>query len=325
MKILEFTFQRLIKAAVVIIGVVILNFLLIHMAPGDPASVLAGEAGAGDEKFIAQLRAQFGLDQPLYWQLWTYLKGVLAGDLGYSYRNQVPVSTLILDRLPATLLLTGCAFLFSLILGIALGVIAAYRRGSLTDSAVMTGALVFYATPLFWVALMSVLIFSINLDWLPPFDMETIGAGYTGWERFLDIAHHLVLPTVTLGLFFTAVYTRLTRASMLEVMGLDFVKTARAKGVPKARIIRRHVLRNAILPIFTFASMQAGQLVGGAVLTETVFAWPGIGRLMFDALMQRDYPVLLGVFLVTAMVVVIVNLVTDLLYRVVDPRIETAG
>lgn len=325
MKILEFTFQRLIKAAVVIIGVVVLNFLLIHMAPGDPASVLAGEAGAGDEKFIAQLRAQFGLDQPLYWQLWTYLKGVLAGDLGYSYRNQVPVSALILDRLPATLLLTGCAFIFSLVLGIALGVAAAYRRGSLTDSAVMTGALVFYATPLFWVALMSVLIFSIHLDWLPPFDMETIGAGYTGWARFLDIAHHLVLPTVTLGLFFTAVYTRLTRASMLEVMGLDFVKTARAKGVPKARIIRRHVLRNAILPIFTFASMQAGQLVGGAVLTETVFAWPGIGRLMFDALMQRDYPVLLGVFLVTAIVVVIVNLVTDLLYRVVDPRIETAG
>ncbi|PVE21263.1 ABC transporter permease [Microvirga sp. KLBC 81] len=325
MKILEFAVQRLSKAVLVVIGVVILNFLLIHLAPGDPASVLAGEAGAGDAKFIAQLRAQFGLDQPLYVQLWTYLKGVFTGDLGYSYRNQVPVATLILERLPATILLTGCAFVFSLVLGIALGVLAAYRRGSITDSAVMTGALVFYATPLFWVALMAVLVFSINLDWLPPFDMETIGAGLTGWARVLDIAHHLILPTVTLGLFFTAIYTRLTRASMLEVMGLDFVKTARAKGVPKSRIIRRHVLRNAILPIFTFASMQAGQLVGGAVLTETVFAWPGIGRLMFDALMQRDYPVLLGVFLVTAVVVVIVNLVTDLLYRIVDPRIEAAG
>lgn len=308
-----------------VVGVVVLNFLLIHLAPGDPASVLAGEAGAGDAKFIAQLRAQFGLDQPLYVQLWTYLKGVLTGDLGYSYRNQVPVATLILERLPATILLTGCAFIFSLVLGIALGVLAAYRRGSIIDSAVMTGALIFYATPLFWIALMAVLVFSINLDWLPPFDMETIGAGLTGWARALDIAHHLILPTVTLGLFFTAIYTRLTRASILEVMDLDFVKTARAKGVPKARIIRRHVLRNAILPIFTFASMQAGQLVGGAVLTETVFAWPGIGRLMFDALMQRDYPVLLGVFLVTAIVVVIVNLVADLLYRVVDPRIEAAG
>lgn len=325
MKILEFAVQRLSKAALVVVGVVILNFLLIHLAPGDPASVLAGEAGAGDEKFIAQLRAQFGLDQPLYWQLWTYLKGVLTGDLGYSYRNQVSVATLILERLPATILLTGCAFIFSLVLGIALGVLAAYKRGSVTDSAVMAGALLFYATPLFWVALMAVLVFSIQLDWLPPFDMETIGANLTGWSRVLDIAHHLILPTVTLGLFFTAIYTRLTRASMLEVMGLDFVKTARAKGVPKARIIRRHVLRNAILPIFTFASMQAGQLVGGAVLTETVFAWPGIGRLMFDALMQRDYPVLLGVFLVTAIVVVVVNLVTDLLYRIVDPRIEATS
>ena len=325
MKSLDFVFQRLLKAAFVVLGVVILNFLLIHMAPGDPASVLAGEAGAGDAKYIAQLRAQFGLDQALYQQLWTYLRGALTGDLGFSYRNQLPVMTLILDRLPATLLLTGCAFVFSLVLGILLGVIAAYRRGSITDSAVMTGALVFYATPLFWVALMAVLVFSLHLDWLPPFDMETIGGGYTGWARALDIGHHLILPTVTLGLFFTAIYTRLTRASMLEVMSLDFVKTARAKGVPQARIIRRHVLRNAILPVFTFASMQAGQLVGGAVLTETVFAWPGIGRLMFDALLQRDYPVLLGVFLVTAAGVVFVNLISDLLYRFVDPRIEAAS
>ncbi|WP_141690379.1 MULTISPECIES: ABC transporter permease [unclassified Ensifer] len=325
MNTLDFFFQRLMKAVFVVLGVVVLNFLLIHLAPGDPAAVLAGEAGAGDEKFLAQLRAQFGLDQPLYWQLWAYLKGVLTGDLGFSYRNHLPVAQLILERLPATLLLTVCAFIFSLVLGIVLGVIAAYRRGSAVDTLIMTGALIFYATPLFWVALMAVLVFSINLGWLPPFDMESIGANYTGWARVVDIAHHLVLPTVTLGLFFTAVYTRLTRASMLEVMNLDFVKTARAKGVPKAKIIRRHVLRNAILPVFTFASIQAGQLVGGAVLTETVFAWPGIGRLMFDALLQRDYPVLLGVFLVTAAVVVIVNLVSDLLYRLVDPRIDATS
>ncbi|MDF1585533.1 ABC transporter permease [Marinimicrococcus flavescens] len=325
MKTLDFLFQRLIKAAFVVLGVVILNFLLIHLAPGDPAAVMAGEAGAGDEKFIAQLRAQFGLDQPLWWQLVTYLGNVLTGDLGFSYRNNVPVAELIMERLPATLLLTASAFLFSLLLGVVLGVLAAYKRGTLADSLIMTGALIFYATPLFWVALMAVLVFSIHLDWLPPFDMESIGADYTGWARFADIAYHLILPTVTLGLFFTALYTRLTRASMLEVMSLDFVKTARAKGVPKARIIRRHVLRNAVLPVFTFASIQAGQLVGGAVLTETVFAWPGIGRLMFDALLQRDYPVLLGVFLVTAAVVVTVNLVADLLYRIVDPRIEAAG
>lgn len=322
MGMIRFILVRLGKAALVILGVAVLNFLLIHMAPGDPAAVLAGEAGAGDEKFIAQLRAQFGLDRPLPVQLWAYVSGILRGDLGYSYRNQVPVTELIASRLPATLLLTGCAFVLSLIVGIGAGVIAAWRRGKAADSVVMAGALVFYATPLFWVGLMGVLLFSIKLGWLPAFDMETVGAGHTGWARVRDIAAHLVLPVATLGLFSAAVYARLTRASMLEVMSLDFVKTARAKGVPQGRIIRRHVLRNAILPVFTFASMQVGQLVGGAVLTETVFAWPGIGRLMFDALMQRDYPVLLGVFLCTAAVVVLVNLITDILYVVVDPRIE---
>lgn len=318
---LNFTLQRTGKAFVVIVAVVVLNFLLIKLAPGDPAAILAGEAGSGDPQYVENLRQQFGLDKPVVVQLWNYLSGVLTGDLGFSYRNQVPVLDLILGRLPATLLLTGAALIFSLITGVLFGVLAARHRGSVLDSVITALALLFYATPLFWIALMSVLLFSINLGWLPPFDMETIGAGYTGWRRVLDIAHHMVLPTVTLGLFYTAVYTRLTRASMLEVMSLDFVKTAHAKGVPNSRIIRRHVLRNAVLPIFTFASMQTGQLVGGAILTETVFAWPGIGRLMFDALMQRDYPVLLGVFLITAMVVVVVNFITDLLYRFVDPRI----
>ncbi len=324
MKTLQFILIRLGKAVLVVLGVAVLNFILIKMAPGDPAAVMAGEAGAGDAQFIAQLREQFGLDKPFLTQLWIYISSVMQGDLGYSYRNGVSVAQLIADRFPATLLLTGCAFVFSLLVGITAGVVAAWKRGKLADSAVMAGALLFYATPLFWIALMSVLLFSIQLNIFPAFGMETLGAGYTGWARVWDIAQHLVLPVATLGLFSSAVYARLTRASMLEVMSLDFVKTAKAKGVPQARIIRRHVLRNAILPVFTFASMQAGQLVGGAVLTETVFAWPGIGRLMFDALLQRDYPVLLGVFLVTAAFVVLINLVADLLYRFVDPRIESA-
>ena len=322
MNAIEFLARRLFKALFVVIGVVVLNFLLIQLAPGDPATVLAGEAGAGDAEFIVQLRKQFGLDQPLYVQLFLYLKGIASFDLGFSYRNNLPVIDLIAERLPATILLTGSAFVLSLILGIALGVWAAARRGKLADSLIMSGALLFYATPLFWLALMSMLVFSLRLDWLPPFGMETVGSGFTGLRHALDVAHHLVLPAVTLGLFFTAIYTRLTRASMLEVMSLDFVKTARAKGVPPGEITRRHVLRNALLPVFTFAGIQAGQLLGGAVLTETVFAWPGIGRLMFDALVQRDYPVLLGVFLVTSTMVVLVNLITDLLYRFVDPRIE---
>jgi peptide/nickel transport system permease protein len=253
---LNFTLQRTGKAFVVIVAVVVLNFLLIKLAPGDPAAILAGEAGSGDPQYVENLRQQFGLDKPVVVQLWNYLSGVLTGDLGFSYRNQVPVLDLILGRLPATLLLTGAALIFSLITGVLFGVLAARHRGSVLDSVITALALLFYATPLFWIALMSVLLFSINLGWLPPFDMETIGAGYTGWRRVLDIAHHMVLPTVTLGLFYTAVYTRLTRASMLEVMSLDFVKTAHAKGVPNSRIIRRHVLRNAVLPVFTFASRQ---------------------------------------------------------------------
>lgn len=185
----------------------------------------------------------------------------------------------------------------------------------------MTGALLLYATPLFWLSLMGILLFSVVLGWLPAFGMETVGAGLTGWARAGDIAQHLILPTVTLGCFFMAVYVRLTRASMLEVIGMDFVKTARAKGVSPGRVIRAHVLRNALLPVITFAGIQLGQMAGGAVLTETVFAWPGIGRLMFDALLQRDYQLLLGIFLVTSIMVVVFNLLTDVLYRLIDPRI----
>ncbi|MGE8635421.1 MAG: ABC transporter permease, partial [Achromobacter piechaudii] len=193
------------------------------------------------------------------------------------------------------------------------------------DSSVMTGALLLYATPLFWLSLMGILLFSVVLGWLPAFGMETVGASLTGWARVADIAQHLILPTVTLGCFFMAVYVRLTRASMLEVIGMDFVKTARAKGVSPSRVIRVHVLRNALLPVITFAGIQLGQMAGGAVLTETVFAWPGIGRLMFDALLQRDYQLLLGIFLVTSIMVVVFNLLTDVLYRLIDPRIAAGA
>lgn len=326
MKLLSFLVSRLGKAIVVILGVVISNFLLIRLAPGDPASIMAGEAASSDPAYVEQLRQQFGFDQPLYQQLWLYLKGILQFDFGFSYRNKLPVLDLIAERLPATLLLMGLAFLFSLLLGVMLGVLAARSRytgkNKWLDSTIMSGALLLYATPLFWLSLLMIILFSVALDWLPAFGMESVGAGLTGWVRVQDIAAHLVLPVVSLGCFFMAVYARLTRASMLEVMGMDFVKTARAKGVPAGQVIRKHVLRNAILPVVTFSGIQLGQMAGGAVLTETVFGWPGIGRLMFDALMQRDYQLLLGVFLVTSAMVVLFNLITDLIYRVVDPRIE---
>lgn len=326
MKLISFLLSRLGKSFFVIMGVVVFNFLLIRLAPGDPASIMAGEAASSDPAYLEQLRQQFGLDQPLYYQLWQYIKGILQLDFGFSYRNQLPVLDLILDRLPATLLLMALAFVFSLLVGCFLGVMAARSRytekNKWIDSLIVSVSLLFYATPLFWLALLMVILFSVNLGWLPAFGMESVGAGFTGWNRVTDIAAHLVLPVVSLGCFFMAVYTRLTRASMLEVMGMDFVKTARAKGVPAGQVVRKHVLRNAMLPVVTFAGIQLGQMAGGAVLAETVFGWPGIGRLMFDALMQRDYQLLLGVFLVTSIMVVLFNLITDLVYRLIDPRIE---
>ncbi len=314
-------FGRLLKAVITLLLIVVLNFFLIHAAPGDPAAVMAGEAGAADEIFIAQLRERFGLDQPLYVQLWNYVGNILQFDLGYSYRQSAPVLDLILERLPATLLLTLTAFGISLLFGVAMGVAASARVGKLGDSVITGIALLFYATPLYWAALMAVLVFSVWLGWLPGFGYETVGGGFSGLGRAIDILKHLILPATTLGLFFMAVYTRMTRASMLEVAQMDFVKTARAKGLPDRVIRRRHILRNALLPVVTLAGLQAGQLVGGAVLTETVFAWPGIGRLMFESLEARDYNTLLGVFLVSAAMVILFNIVTDLVYRLIDPRI----
>jgi peptide/nickel transport system permease protein len=322
---LRFLASRLAKGVVVLLAIAVLNFALIRAAPGDPASVMAGEAGAADEVFVKQLRERFGLDRPMIEQLGLYMKSVVTLDLGFSYRQGRSVASLIGERLPATLLLTVSAFAISLVLGIALGTLAARRAGTWSDTAITTAALLFYATPLFWIALMSQILFSLKLGLVPNVGYETIGAGYTGLARVLDILHHLVLPALTLGLFFTALYARMMRASMLETAGADYVRTAYAKGVSPGLVTRRHIARNAILPVVTLAGLQAGQIVGGAILTETVFAWPGIGRLMFEALAQRDYQVLLGVFFVSSAMVVLFNLITDVVYRFVDPRIQVGG
>lgn len=322
MKRLQFMSVRLLQGLLALVLIATVNFMLVHSAPGDPVSIMAGEAGASDPQFVAQLRQQFGLDQPLPTQLVNYLGHVLRLDLGYSYRQQQPVVDLILDRLPATLLLTGTAFVLSLVFGVGLGALASRHAGKAIDSIITVVALVFYATPLYWLAMMAVLVFTVQLDWLPAFGFFTVGADLQGMAKVLDIAQHLLLPALTLALFYMAVYARMTRASMLEVAQMDFVKTARAKGVHPNRIQRKHILRNALLPVVTLAGIQAGGMIGGAVLTETVFAWPGIGRLMFDALMQRDYNLLLGCFLFTAAMAVLFNLITDFVYTVVDPRIE---
>jgi peptide/nickel transport system permease protein len=314
--------KKTINAVVILIAIAAMNFFLIRLAPGDPAQVMAGEAGAGDAVFLQQLREKFGLDRPLIEQFWHYMKGVATLDLGFSYRQQRPVLDLIVERLPATLLLTGTALIISLAAGVTLGTLAARRVGRLSDSAITLASLVFYAMPLFWLALIAQIVFSKHLGWLPNVGYESVGAGYAGLRRALDIGWHLIMPATTLGLFFTAVYARMMRASMLEVASFDYVKTAHAKGLGPGAIVRHHMIPNAILPVVTLAGLQAGQLVGGSLLVETVFAWPGIGRLLFDALIQRDYQVLLGVFFTCSAMVILFNILTDLLYRFVDPRIE---
>ncbi len=324
MRRLGFILRRLAKAVMVIFAIVALNFLLIRLTPGDPALVIAGEAGASDQKFLDDLRHEFGLDRPLIAQLAIYVGHVAQGDLGFSYRQRVSVASLIADRLPQTLLLTGAAMALALAVGVSLGALAAMRAGTLADSAITAAALVVFATPSFWIGLMAVLLFSVQLDWLPPFGMVTVGADLSGMAWAWDVAQHLCMPAVTLGLFFVAIYARLTRAAMLEVAEMDYVRTARAKGLTERQVTRWHILRNALLPVVSYAGLQAGYLIGGSVLIETVFAWPGIGRLAFEAVIGRDYTVLMGVFVVTSIMVIAFNLLTDFIYTLVDPRIGAA-
>ncbi len=303
-----------------IVGIAIVNFGLVHLAPGDPVRMLAGEGGVADATAIQQARAEFGLDRPLPVQLATQIGRTLTGDLGRSFRQRRPVSDLILERLPATLLLTGASLVLAIVLGCSIGTFAALRHGGWADRLVSVVALLFYATPTFWVALLLVLVFSVWLDWLPAYGNASIQSATTAGGRMLDLLSHAVLPVFSLGLYHAAIYARLTRTAVLGVANSDFVRTATAKGLPGWRIVAAHILRNASLPVVTLIGLQAGQLVGGSVVVETIFAWPGIGRLAFEALTQRDYPVLLGVFFVTSVLVIAANVVTDIAYGLIDPR-----
>ena len=319
---LRFTGRRLLAAVPTVLGIAVCNFILLQLAPGDAADVIAGEAGSATPEYLAQLKARFGLDKPLWVQFGHYLWQLLQFDLGYSFRNNQTVLALIADRLPATLLLMVTAVAAAFGAGIALGVLAARFVNRWADGLISVFALLAYATPVFWVGLMLVVLLSVNLGWLPSSGMVSVGAGYTGLRRAADIGAHLVMPAVSLALFYTALYTRLMRASMLEVFNQDYVTTARAKGLPEGRILRRHVLRNAMIPMVTMLGLQVGTLLGGSVLVETVFSWPGLGRLGFEAVLQRDLNLLLGILLLCSLIVVVANIAVDLAYAWLDPRIE---
>jgi len=314
--------RNLLAAIPTALGIVILNFFLLQLAPGDAADVLAAESGAATEETMRQLRTQLGLDLPLLSQLLAYLGHLSQGSLGFSPRYNMPVAELILQRLPGTLMLMGFALGMAFVLGLLFGTVMALNAGRFVDRALSIVTLIFYSVPGFWIGLMLIVAFSIKLGWLPSGGSETIASGKTGFDYALDRLRHMILPGTTLALFFVAVYARLTRAAVMEVAQQDFVRTARAKGLSAFAVGRRHVLRNALLPVTTLAGMHIGGILGGAVVAETVFSWPGLGRLAFEAVMRRDYNVLLGVLLLSSLLVILVNILVDLLHAWLDPRID---
>ena len=319
---LRYIARRLLQTIPMILIVIVLSFLLLKLAPGDAADVLAGEAASATPEYMALIRSKFGLDQPVHVQLFRYLQHVAMLDLGHSFRHDMPVLRLILVRLGPTMILMVPTAIFAVVVGSLLGLLAASRVNRLRDTAIIVVSLVSYATPLFWVGLMFILIFSLRLGWFATSGMETIGAFNEGWARVVDIAHHLVLPVFTLSLFYLALYIRLMRASVLEHARMDYVTTARAKGLAERRILFKHVVRNAALPVVTMAGIQFGALLGGSVVVETVFGWPGLGTLILESVFARDLNLLLGVFILSAVLVMAMNLVVDVLYSFLDPRIE---
>ena len=324
MNALRIVSNRLLQALLLVAAVVVLNFVLVHAAPGDPVGTIAGASGGMSEELKAQLRASYGLDKPLAVQLGVYLSRVVQGDLGYSYFFNLPVTGLIAERVPATLILVVSSVLWAFLIGTALGVLAARKPNGLLSQSITVLSLVGFAAPVFWSGMMLVILFASVWPIFPIADMRSItSSGDGGWRDMLDIAHHLVLPSITLGMVYLAQYSRLARASMLEVLGADFIRTARAKGLAERVVLYKHALRNAVLPVITVLGLQFGNVMAGAILVETVFNWPGLGRLAFQAVLQRDYPTVLGVLLFSAIVVLVMNLLTDLAYRLVDPRIKS--
>jgi peptide/nickel transport system permease protein len=316
----RYVIRRLLQVLPAVASILIVTFAVVHFAPGDPVVAVAGESG--DQAYYDFMRAKFGLDRPLPEQFLTYSHDVLRGDLGVSYVQGERVSTLIAERVPATMLLMGSALVLSTVGGIALGALAARRPFGPFDLTMSTIALVGYALPVFWLAQLAMLTIAFKTGWFPIQGMTTARASYTGLAHWGDVARHLVLPAGVLAASEVALVSRIARTGILNEMGRDYVRTAQAKGLSESRALVRHALRNALLPVVTVVGSRIGFLFSGAVLVETVFGWPGLGRLVLSAAQTRDHPVLLGMVLLVAFSLVVANLVTDLVYARVDPRIR---
>lgn len=322
MKTILIYLKRVVYSLILLLAVIVLNFILVHMAPGDAVTAMIGDMGGATPELIAKLRAEYGLDQNLITQLFRYIAKMVRGDLGISFTHNLPVMDLILEHLPATILLVTTAFFLAILIGNVLGIIAAQRPNSLFNHIVTVISLSGYAAPVFWTGLMLLIAFSYYFPIFPAFGMKTVGFSGTILEEALDVIKHLTLPAITLGSIYVAVYSRLARASMLDVLGSDYIRTARSKGLSERVVVYKHALKNALLPVVTMAGLQFAQLIAGAVVVETVFSWPGIGQLAFNSILRRDHPLLLGILFLSTIMVVIANLITDFTYRILDPRIK---
>ncbi|MCB1339835.1 MAG: ABC transporter permease [Pseudooceanicola sp.] len=312
---------RLIHAAILLLAVLVLNFSMMHMAPGDVADTISQSMGGADEAVLERIRADYGLDQPFLVQLGRYVGRVLQFDLGYSFFYNQSVTSLILDRLPATLLLVLSAQIVALLLGVVLGVISARRPNGILSHFVTFFALFGYSAPVFWTGILLLIAFSLKIPLFPVAGMQDVTVEGGFFAHALDIARHLVLPMLTLASIFLALYSRLARATMMEVLGSDYVRTAKAKGLRPRDVVYKHALKNALSPVITLAGLQFSAVVSGAVLVETVFSWPGLGTLAFQSIIARDTPTILGILFFSALVVIVGNILTDLALRLVDPRV----
>ena len=323
MKLVFSLIRRFVSMLTVLLVVVILYFLMFHLAPGDIADTIAATMGGADEKDMIELRAEYGLDQPFFIQLFQYIKNVALLDLGNSQFYNMPVFDLIMERLPATLLLVFSAQIVSLALGILLGVYAAQNPNGLSSLLVNMLSLFGYAAPVFWTGILLLIAFSLYIPIFPVAGMRDVTIESDNFfVHALDVVRHLFLPMITLASIFLAYYSRLCRASMLEVLGTDFVRTAKAKGLSQRDILMKHALKNSLSPVITFAGLSFSGVVSGAILVETVYSWPGLGTLAFNSIIARDTPVLLGILVFSTLMVTVGNLLTDMVLRAIDPRIK---
>ncbi|MGH7268044.1 MAG: ABC transporter permease [Candidatus Rokuibacteriota bacterium] len=298
--------RRLGQSAVTLVGVSILVFVILRVVPGDPAKMLLPEGAP--QSAVDELARQLGLREPLHVQYAIFLRSVFRGDFGHSFQYRAPALTVVVERLPATVHLTLAAMALTVAAGVSIGILAAVRQGTGYDYAGTTLAVLGQSLPSFWLGIMFILLFGVTLRWLPT-------SGFQGWS-------HLVLPSVTLAAYPTALVARLTRSSMLEILGRDYIRTGRAKGLAERAVVLRHALRNATIPVLTVIGLQIGTLLGGAVITESVFAWPGMGKLVVDAIFFRDFPVVQTILILSASTFVAINLLVDVLYTFIDPRIR---